>query len=212
MRHKILLSLETDELRHPNILSGVCEADETYMLESYKGTKFDENFWRKPRKHGATAQKPGISSEYICICTATSRDGGAIAESVNRAKPTSKDINYVFGKKLAPCTLVICDGAKSYDVLEKSGVCSVLHLPIGEDVKGSFYNINTTNRFHSFIKERYRSARGFATNYLNRYNVLFCNTFKSDKFLVNDIFSKLMDGNFRFNSISDIKTLRLLSL
>jgi len=42
MRHKILFSIEEEERNNPTKLSGVCEADETYVLESYKGNKLIE--------------------------------------------------------------------------------------------------------------------------------------------------------------------------
>jgi len=56
MRHKILYCLEQGETVNPTNLTGVCEADEIYVLESYKGKKFDPDFWREPRKHGAVAK------------------------------------------------------------------------------------------------------------------------------------------------------------
>ena len=210
MRHKILLALEKDLEINPTSLSGVCEADETYVLESYKGTKLDEGYWRGPRKHGATAQKPGISNEYVCVCTATSRDGGAVAKSVNRATPTGQNIKDVFEGRLDSAALVICDGAKSYDVLEKNGVCHVAHIPKGNG--DNFYNINTTNGFHSFIKDRCRAARNFATKYLNRYNTLFEKVYRSSKHLVDEISNKLLDGNNRFNTIVATKAEGLLKI
>jgi hypothetical protein len=36
-------------------------------LESLKGRKIPENYYRKPRKHGAKAAKPGLSNEQICV-------------------------------------------------------------------------------------------------------------------------------------------------
>jgi len=38
-RHKILSALETLETIAPTVLSGVCELDDTYVLESSKGKK-----------------------------------------------------------------------------------------------------------------------------------------------------------------------------
>ncbi len=38
---------------------------------------------------------------------------------------------------------------------------------------GSFFNLNTVNNLHSFIKNRYYDYRGVATKYLNRYNMVF---------------------------------------
>ena len=37
----------------------------------------------------------------------------------------------------------------------------------------SFFNLNTVNNLHSFIKRRYIEYRGVATKYLNRYNLVF---------------------------------------
>ena len=42
MRHKVLLTLEAEEIRTPTILDGVCELDDTYVLESKKGAKIPE--------------------------------------------------------------------------------------------------------------------------------------------------------------------------
>jgi len=209
MRHKILMALELDD---PPLISGVCEADETFVLESYKGKKLDADFWREPRKHGAVAQNKGLSNEYVCVCAATSRDGGAIALTVNRATPSSENINEVFAKRLGTAALVICDGSKSYDVLEKKGVCNVAHIPDNEGKDDGFYNINTTNGFHSFMKERHRDARGFATKYLNRYNVLFEKIYRGSKYLVDEIFSKLFDGQNRHNTVAATKSCRLLNI
>jgi hypothetical protein len=46
----------------------VCELDETFVLESYKGSEIPLDFYRKPRNHGAKSSKRGLSSEQICIC------------------------------------------------------------------------------------------------------------------------------------------------
>ncbi len=47
------------------------EADETYVIESQKGTKCED---RKPGKHGAGATKRGLSHEQYCVCVATDRN------------------------------------------------------------------------------------------------------------------------------------------
>ena len=88
MRHKILFSVEKYLLQGPVKMDGVCEVDETYVLESNKGRKFPDNYHRKPRRHGAVASKRGISNEYVCICTSVTGTGSNPALSVNRAKPT----------------------------------------------------------------------------------------------------------------------------
>jgi len=209
MRHKILFCLEQEEIEHPTQLEGVCEADETYILESFKGTKLPSDFWREPRKHGAVATKRGLSNEYICVCAGVERDGDAVASAVNRAVAGKEDIEQVFGERVSGKTIILSDGAKGYNTLEQSGKCGVLNATIDGD---SFYNINTVNSFHSFIKERNREARGFATKYLNRYNVLFSKVFRATKAVVDDIFNLLCDMNDRNHTISETLSQHLLDI
>jgi len=209
MRHKILFCLEQEENKNPTQLEGVCEADETYLLESYKGKKLPSGFWRKPRKHGAVAAKPGVSHEYICVCAGIERDGRAISMAVNRATASKGDINQVFGERVSSKTVIITDGAKGYGVLGEGGKCTVLNA---DEEADSFLNINTVNSYHSFIKERNRKARGFATKFLNRYNALFSKAFRTTKAAVDDIYSLLCDMNNRNHTILESQTQNLLKI
>jgi len=74
----------------------VKECDETFVLESLKGTKKPADYWRGARKHGAKAQKRGISNEYVCICTDIGHESGAVVVSVNRAKPDESELKATF--------------------------------------------------------------------------------------------------------------------
>jgi transposase-like protein len=163
MRHKILFCIEQAVLRDSTALTGVCEADETFLLESRKGKKLPDGFWRG-------AQKRGISNECVCVCAAAERGGRAYSVAVNRAIPGKEEIFGVFGQKAGADALVLCDGGKGYGVLAEKGVCATADANRERD---GFYSINAVNGYHSFIKERNRPARGFATKYLNRYNALF---------------------------------------
>ena len=207
MRHKILFCLEQEENNNPTKLEGICEADETYILENYKGKKFSPDFWREPRKHGAVAKKPGLSNEYICVCAGVEREGCAISEAVNRSVASKNDINEVFGERVGEKTVIVTDGAKGYRILEETGKCMVLNS--NEDDE-SLYNINTVNNYHSFIKERNRNARGFATKYLNRYNALFSKVFRSAKTVVDDIYNLLNDKEDRNHTGFETQTRNLL--
>jgi transposase-like protein len=209
MRHKILYSLEQNNKNNPIILSGVCEADETYLLESEKGRKIPPDYHRKARKHGAVAGKRGISDEYICVCAGIERDGGAFSMAVNRASPTKDEIMRVFGGKVSSQTLILCDGSKSYDILSREGKCTVINA--GPDNSG-FNHINTVNGYHSFIKERNRNARGFATAYLNRYNALFSMVYRSSEFIADDIYKMMTNMNGGFASIESTQHSGLLDI
>ncbi|GHT96711.1 transposase [Alphaproteobacteria bacterium] len=173
MRHKILYCLEQNQKHTPKTFDGICEADETYFLESVKGKKIPENYHRKARRHGAKAQKRGISEEYVCVCAAVERDGTSFSMATNIATPSKKEILDVFGNRVTIGTLLLCDGSKNYKVLSETGKCVTANT--NPDNAG-LNNINAVNGYHSFMKERNRNARGFATRYLNRYNSLFQTT------------------------------------
>lgn len=216
MRHKVLLSLESEEDNWPTVIGDVCELDDTYVLESLKGSKIRDDYWRKPRKHGAKAQKRGISNEYIGISTGIQRDGKAIAEAVSRATPKKEEVIAVFGDRINESALVLCDGSANFDALGEHVGCAVINVyEEGGSKKGGkgFYNINTANSFHSFIKKRYNQYRGVATKYLNRYNNLFSKVFRSDNNLPDRIFNT-MSCNYANRSISvnDVTSLNLLRI
>jgi transposase-like protein len=210
MRHKVLYCLEHEELQNPTMLGGFCELDETYLLESYKGSKLPENFWRKSRKHGAKAQQPGLSNEYICVCAGVSREGAVVSRTVNRATAGSADIESVFGNRIRGKTVLLTDEAKGYKVLNNGSTCGV--LPINKENTDEFFNINTVNNFHSSLKERYRAARGFATKYINRYNALFAKSFKASTDIVDHIYDLMFDKKDRYRTIEYTQNSELLEI
>ena len=210
MRHKFLIALAALlEEQHP-CQQDVAEMDETYVLESYKGKELPESVCRKPRKHGAKAEKRGISNEYICICTGVQRKGCVIAGTVNRAKPSSQELQEVFSGHISEDTLVLCDGLKSYKALEVAEGCIV--KDVTKETGTGFYNLNTVNAFHSFIKRRYVFYRGVATKYLNRYNTLFSTAYKCTEERLRQIIASLLtvSGTKRWSSCRDIKMSGLL--
>jgi transposase-like protein len=200
MRHKILSCVEQSLIAKPTELTGACETDETYVLESMKGRKIPEGYHRKPRKHGAKATKRGISNEYICVCTSVTGAGENVAVAVNRATPSGQEILDVFGERVGLDTVVLCDGNQSYNILENK--CTV----------ATPTRINKVNGFHSFIKEKLNDMRGVATIYLNRYNALFAKVYAADKSVVDDIFRTMVSRNESFFTIETVKSHKLLSI
>lgn len=73
-----------------------------------------------PAKYGAKAEKRGISSEYVCICTGIQRNGDAYAASVNKGKPDAEEHRAVFTGHIADATLIICNELRSYQILPRS--------------------------------------------------------------------------------------------
>lgn len=211
MRHKILEGLQ-NEVASDNIqLSTVSELDETYVLESHKGTPIPDDYYRKPRKHGAVATKRGLSNEQICICTGVDRQEGVIADAVNRAKPTTEELKQVFEGHVSDETLFITDGLIGYKVLESLAQCTV--TSVEKEEYDSFFHLNNVNNFHAFIKERYNDYRGVATKYLNRYNRLFSTAYKN-AYQVADYCRRVLynAGEHQYMRIKDIKTRNLLTV
>lgn len=212
MRHKFLLALQDIIVENPVILKQVSELDETYVLECLKGKQLPPEAGRCARKHGAKAQKRGISNEYVCINTGVSRDGGAIAETVNRAKPDSSELQEVYDGHIQDGLLALCDGLRSYNVLKSIAKCSIKDINTVTGDEKAFYHLNTVNNFHSFIKNRYVFYRGVATKYLNRYNTLFTVAWRHDDSVFTGLCSKLFcpgKTNYHYRNC-DVRELRLL--
>ena len=69
-RHRFLRAPADDK---PRTLSGIVEADETFILESFKGRWSD--LPRKARKRGGPARHPGLHSDNIPVLVARDRRG-----------------------------------------------------------------------------------------------------------------------------------------
>src|ERR1700729_1587566 len=75
-RHRFLRAPADDKPRttnKPRTLSGIVEADETFILESFKGRWSD--LPRKARKRGGPARHPGLHSDNIPVLVARDRRG-----------------------------------------------------------------------------------------------------------------------------------------
>ena len=210
MRHKVLMALQDLFQNNPVLPSSIAEFDETFVLDCYKGSFAPESAGRKARKHGAKAAKRGISNEYIAICTGIPRDGGVTAETVNRAKPSGKELDTIFRGHIAEDTLVLTDGLRSYHVLETLASCTV--VDINQEERRGIFNLNTVNSLHSFIKETYNHYRGVATKHINRYNALFSIAFQCVNNLKDILFSSLctMGKNCYWHSVGDVRNYQLL--
>jgi transposase-like protein len=200
MRHKILVCLENEISSSPVTLDGVCELDETYVLESEKGRKFPENYHRKPRKRGGKASKRGLSDEQICIQTAATGEDKFIALTVNRATPTKEEMQQVFGSRITDDTTIICDGNSNYEVFSEK--CTVAHVK----------HPNKVNGFHSFKKERIRKMGGIATIYQNRYNALFTVCYSDLEGAVKRIYGLMMSCSNLFLDIETVKSKNLCNV
>ena len=212
MRHKILLALQELPETADACLGEVSEFDETFVLDCYKGRKLEGTVNRAPRRHGAKAEKRGISNEYVCICTGIQRKGEAIAATVNRAKPSAKELISIFEGHIADGTLALCDGLRSYHAFPGIADCTVKDCNNRDREDSCFYNLNTVNGFHSFIKQRYEFYRGVASKYINRYNALFSATYRNAETMIRRLMNTVLavTGTNYYHSNKDVKEASLL--
>ena len=102
-RHQFLAALDLDKPRH---LSGIVEADETFILESFKGKRAD--LPRVARKRGGKAAKRGLSVEQLPVMVARDRSGATVDAVLPRLDAVS--ITKVLGRVIIRPAELCCDG------------------------------------------------------------------------------------------------------
>src|SRR3954447_18049389 len=139
------------------ILTGIVEADETFVLLSYKGSRAWQRAEqgrpgaeapdREARKRGGKATKPGLSHEQVPILVAADRSG-TIASAVLPCV-CADAIKTVLEPVLGKDALLVTDGCTSYPPCAAAlGVShEALNLAAGERVRGDMH-IQTVNSLH----------------------------------------------------------------
>ena len=150
---------------NPLKLTGIVEADESYILESRKG---ERNLDRKARKRGGKASKPGLSDELVPIFFAVDRSG-TTAFSVLRSV-TGDNVQAVLEPVIDDDIILVTDGNNIYPRCAKSlGIKhEALNISAGERKRGSFH-IQTVNNRHSLFKAFLHRFRGVSSKYLGNY-------------------------------------------
>ena len=102
-RHRFLHWARFDR---PHSLTGIVEADETFLLESQKGSrKLD----RPARRRGGRASKRGVSNELDCILVARDRHGNTIDAVTGRGALTAAQLERDLLPKLDRQALLATD-------------------------------------------------------------------------------------------------------
>lgn len=161
-RHRLL---KRPAKMKPARLEGVVEADETYILESRKGSR---KLTRKARKRGGTATKRGLSYEQIPVMVTRDRSGATLTEVL--PDTTAVRIGAVLGPVVAQDAALVSDGAKAYRCF--ANATGRLHVALnataGERTWGT-YHIQNVNAYASRLKGWLFRFRGVATKYLDNY-------------------------------------------
>ena len=163
-RHRFLSALNLDR---PTSLSGIVEADETFVLESFKGKRKD--LPRPSRKRGGKAAKRGLSAEQIPVIVARDRTGATLDAVLPRLDATS--ITAALGGVIAPSTDFCCDGGSAVTAFARRAKLNIHVLPAPGNPKPEApeHHINNVNAYHGRLKEWFRRFHGVATKNLPSY-------------------------------------------
>ena len=163
-RHRFLSALNLDK---PLCLSGIVEADETFILESFKGKRSD--LPRASRKRGGKAGKRGLSAEQIPVIVARDRTGATIDAVLPRLDAAS--ITAVLGQVINRPAELCCDGGSAITAFARRARVKfhVLPAPGLPKPEAPDFHINNVNAYHGRLKEWMRRFHGVATKNLPSY-------------------------------------------
>jgi transposase-like protein len=163
-RHRFLKSARD---KRPSAVTGIVEADETFILKSAKGSRLLTG--RAPRKRGGKASKPGLSTdEHDCILVVRDRHGVTTDHVLHDlTAPT-------FAHRLKPIVakdaLLVSDGRDAYGAFAQAE--KILHIPIITSRREHVYqgfHIQNVNAYHSRLKGWMQRFKGVASWYLPSY-------------------------------------------
>jgi transposase-like protein len=150
------------------ILTAIVEADETYRLESQKGSR---NMTRRPRKRGGVATKRGINKEHDCLLVARDRSGQTLDFHTGRGQVTVAQLEKCLQPVLPADVLLISDSALSYrHFANQAGIMhETVNVKAGVRARGAIH-LQNVNAWHSRFKSWLVRFRGVASRYLINYS------------------------------------------
>ena len=173
-RHRFLKAKKADPT-----LTGIVEADEAFILLSYKGSRVWERAEkglpvagdppkRRARKRGGKAAKRGLSHEQVPVLVAADRSGTTVSAVL--PVDSGDAIKAVLDPILSKDAMLVTDGGKALAncAIKMKVTHEVLNQSAGERVRGELH-IQTVNSLHSRLKDFLRRRRGVATKYLDSY-------------------------------------------
>ena len=163
-RHRFLAAPALDK---PTRLVGIVEADETFILESFKGRRAD--LPRAARTRGGKPAKTGLSAEQIPVLVARDRAGATIDAVLPKLDRVS--VTAVLSGVVTPANQLCIDGGKAIAAFARvSGIVyHILPKPCGPRPGAPKLHINNVNAYHSRLKEWLRPFHGVATKNLSHY-------------------------------------------
>ena len=166
-RHRFLAIARETKARE---LAGVAEADETYVLRSYKGQRrrLQTEQDRKSRRRGGKAAKRGLSAEQVPILVLRNRAGQTTDHVLERSN--KRCVAEVLQPSLAGDAVLCTDGSSM--LAQIACELGIEHHAVntlkGEHTRGAWH-IQNVNAYHSRFKNWMRRFNGVATSYLPNY-------------------------------------------
>src|ERR1035438_9821230 len=164
-RHRFLTALNLDK---PQRLSGIVEADETFILESFKGKR--GKLSRAPRQRGGKARPAGRQSQQAgAVIGARDRSGATIDAVLAHLDIAS--MTAALGHVITTGAVLCCDGGKAISGFARRArvKTQVLAVPGKPKPEAPQFHINNVNAYHSRLKEWMRRFHGVATDNLPNY-------------------------------------------
>lgn len=151
----------------PRQLTAMVEADETYVLESQKGSRHLD---RPPRRRGGVARRRGINRDHECLLVARDRSGQTVDFHTGRGPVTAAQLESCLLPVLAVDAVLISDAAAAYKVFARR--CGITHEAVnvkaGMRARGAIH-LQNVNSWHSRFKTWLLRFRGVASRYLGNY-------------------------------------------
>ena len=163
-RHRFLRAPADDK---PRSLSGIVEADETFILESFKGRRSD--LPRQARRRGGTARHPGPYQDNIPVLVARDRKGATFDAVLPQADGAS--IAAVLTGLVTPANHLVGDGGKPLAAFARRARIPFHAVPSpGKPTpEAPHLHINNVNAYHSRLKQWLSRFNGVATKNLPSY-------------------------------------------
>lgn len=164
-RHRFVPGFARERPAH---LFNIVEADETYLLESQKGSR---HLNRPARRRGGVAPYRGIGHAHDCLLIARDRAGATVDFHTGRGPVTAVQLASSLAPVIVADTLLISDGAASYRRFAKdAGIRHEwVNVRAGEYVRGDIH-IENVNGWHARFKGWLMRFRGVASRYLAHYS------------------------------------------
>jgi transposase-like protein len=152
----------------PHQLWSIVEVDETYRLESQKGSR---SLTRPPRRRGGAATRRGINREHDCLLVARDRNGSTLDFHTGRGPVTAAQLHHCLLPVLASDVLLISDSAAAYKrFAAAAGIThETVNVRAGQRARGAIH-IQNVNGWHSRFKSWLVRFKGVASRYLPHYS------------------------------------------